>query len=65
MVSFKSCPRCNGDVSTKLDMYGQYTQCIQCGHVVDIPTPRAVFHWTKGKLKPGRPRKHAARRDAA
>ena len=65
MVSFKSCPRCSGDVVTKMDMYGRYDECLQCGHVVDLPTPRAEFRWTKGRLKPGRPRKDAARRDAA
>lgn len=65
MVSFKACPRCNGDVVTKMDMYGRYNECLQCGHAVDLPTQRAVFNWTKGRLKPGRPRKDAARRDAA
>ncbi len=65
MVSFKSCPRCNGDVAAKIDMYGQYNECLQCGYVVDIPAPRAEFNLTKGRLKPGRPRKQSARRDAA
>jgi len=65
MVSFKACPRCSGDVVTKMDMYGRYNECLQCGHAVDLPTQRAVFNWTKGRLKPGRPRKDAARRDAA
>ena len=55
MVSFKACPRCNGDVVTKMDMYGQYNECLQCGHAVDLPTQRAVFNWTKGRLKAGSP----------
>jgi len=65
MVLFKSCPRCKGDVATKVDMYGEYNECLQCGYVVDLPTPRAEFQWTKGRLKPGRPRKQAARKNAA
>ena len=58
MVSFKACRRCGGDVVTKMDMYGKFDECIQCGHSVDLPTPRAQFEWTKGPLKPGRPRKN-------
>lgn len=64
-VGFKACPRCGGDVHTKADMYGSYRECLHCGHVSDIPTPRAKFAWTKGRLKPGRPRKSATKRDAA
>ena len=49
-VGFKACPRCGGDVHTKADMYGSYRECLHCGHVSDIPTPRAKFAWTKGRL---------------
>jgi hypothetical protein len=32
MLWFKSCPRCRGDLSQKLDVYGSYIACYQCGH---------------------------------
>lgn len=62
-VAFKSCPRCQGDVSSKRDMYGEYTECLQCGYVVDAPTPKLHFTGVIGKLKPGRPKKNAIRQD--
>jgi transcription elongation factor Elf1 len=35
MLKFKSCPRCNGDVTVKNDWYGQYMNCLQCGWSYD------------------------------
>lgn len=36
MLLFKSCPRCNGDMHTNRDMYGEYKECLNCGHMEDI-----------------------------
>ena len=42
MLMLKACPRCRGDLYVDRDFYGQYKQCIQCGHMEDIATaPRA------------------------
>lgn len=36
MFFFKACPRCGGDMYLNRDMYGAYTQCVQCGCVLYI-----------------------------
>ena len=42
MLMLKACPRCRGDLYIDRDFYGQYKQCIQCGHMEDLaPAPRA------------------------
>ena len=42
MLMLKACPRCRGDLYIDRDFYGQYKQCIQCGHMEDIaPAPRS------------------------
>lgn len=35
----KSCPRCKGDMLASSDHYGAYTQCQQCGFLVDRERP--------------------------
>jgi hypothetical protein len=47
------------------DMYGDYVQCLQCGHVENIQSVRAHFEVPRGRQKPGRPRKQKAKRPAA
>ena len=37
MMRLKSCPKCKGDVMIDRDHYGWYEQCIQCGHISDLP----------------------------
>ena len=32
MLDFKACPRCKGDVQKNRDYYGEFRQCLQCGH---------------------------------
>ncbi len=60
VVDFRSCPRCQGDVHLNNDMYGDYRQCLQCGHTVDIPKKvKRRFNWAKSREKPGRKRKAA------
>lgn len=47
MIRFKSCPKCKGDVMIDRDLYGWYEQCLQCGHISDLPdtvmTPEEAF----------------------
>ena len=38
-LEFKACPRCKGDLIGDRDIYGEYRQCLQCGHMEDIPRP--------------------------
>ena len=64
-VQFKACTRCQGDLQRAGDIYGEYTLCLQCGHTVYIEEARTTFKLVRGRLKPGRPRKSARRRDAA
>ena len=61
MVDFKACPRCQGDINTNRDMYGEYMECLQCGYTLDIvPEPKKQIDWTKTRGKPGRKKKVAA-----
>ena len=34
-ISFKACPRCDGDLHQQADIYGKYLTCLQCGYSVD------------------------------
>ena len=36
-IRLKGCPKCKGDVVIDNDHYGWYEQCLQCGHVSDLP----------------------------
>ena len=65
MVNFKACPRCRGDLQPGGDRYGEYMQCLQCGHVVDLVRTGRHIEITVGRQKPGRPAKSKARASAA
>ncbi len=32
MVYLKECPRCNGDLYDRYDLFGYFISCIQCGY---------------------------------
>lgn len=36
----RACPRCGGDLQATEDLYGPFHQCIQCGHIQDLPDER-------------------------
>ena len=36
MYFFKQCPKCNGDLATDTDQYGDFVSCLQCGLCRDI-----------------------------
>lgn len=38
MYLLKQCRRCNGDLTTGRDRYGQFISCLQCGLCEDIET---------------------------
>jgi uncharacterized Zn finger protein len=59
VVRFRECPRCSGDMNVRSDQYGDYQQCLQCGHVRDLqrelpPSLRVTIQ--KGRQRPGRGR---------
>ena len=33
MLKLKNCPRCRGDMHSNRDLYGPYSECLQCGHM--------------------------------
>jgi DNA-directed RNA polymerase subunit RPC12/RpoP len=37
MIVLKSCIRCQGDVHLKVDQYGEYLNCLQCGSTTEVP----------------------------
>ena len=37
MYFLKQCPKCNGDLVTDSDQYGDFVSCLQCGLCRDIP----------------------------
>ncbi len=39
MLTLRACPRCGGDLHANRDMYGSYTQCLQCGYMKDLDDP--------------------------
>ena len=65
MIGFKGCPRCQGDVQTARDRFGEYVQCLQCGHVSYIQNARKNLVLASGKQKAGRPRKRSSTETAA
>ena len=38
MYFLKQCPRCNGDLTTDSDQYGDFISCLQCGMCQDVVT---------------------------
>ena len=50
MMLFKACTRCSGDVRETSDMYGRYMQCVQCGHLTDLPNERLVAEGVKPEV---------------
>jgi len=37
MMILKACKRCGGDLHITADTYGDYTHCMQCGSLIDLP----------------------------
>ncbi len=49
MILFKACKRCNGDMYDAVDIYGPYWECIQCGHMIDVPDARLAKAEAEGR----------------
>ena len=60
MVNFRACGRCGGDMHMNRDMYGEYIECLQCGHMQDIQKElKKQRDWAAEKPKRGRKPKAA------
>jgi len=59
MFWLKSCPRCNGDLHDNSDVYGNYIDCLQCGHYLTAEQEARVQdeypHGTAYTLTPDQP----------
>ena len=58
-LRFRACPRCSGDIYYRSDHYGNYRECLQCGHVQDVQHDLPVSFKVKlhkGRQRPGRSR---------
>ena len=65
MIGFKECPRCHGDVQTAGDRFGEYVECLQCGHVTYVEKAIIDVAMAGGRQKAGRPRRRLSSRKAA
>ena len=36
MILFKVCPKCQGDLYLKEDIFGKFLSCLQCGYLRDV-----------------------------
>ena len=36
MIMFKVCPKCQGDLCLKEDIFGKFLSCLQCGYLRDV-----------------------------
>lgn len=65
MTESKGCSRCGARMFGNRDMYGEYLECVQCGHLINLENPRLEIDVQKGRLKPGRPKKRGSERTVA
>jgi len=42
MIWCKNCPRCNGDLLSQSDVYGEFISCLQCGCILNEQQGRAI-----------------------
>ena len=56
-LKFKACPKCQGDLQVRRDVYGMFINCIQCGLQRDLDAPNAAMSSpTRKRRSPGRRR---------
>ena len=46
-LKFGACPKCQGDLQLKRDVYGMYINCLQCGLQRDFDAPNAAMETAK------------------
>ena len=44
-LKFKACPKCQGDLQVRRDVYGMFINCIQCGLQKDLDAPNAAIEF--------------------
>ena len=47
----RMCPRCHGYLHANRDIYGEYRECLQCGHMEDIGSPKDPSRLTESRLR--------------
>ena len=65
MSSMKECPRCRGGMFGNRDVYGEYVECIQCGHMINVDRVERSLVEAKEVKKPRRTTKRRGRQNAA
>ena len=48
-LKFGACPKCQGDLQLKRDVYGMYINCLQCGLQRDFDAPNAAMETAKAE----------------
>ena len=48
-LKFKACPKCQGDLQVKKDIYGMLISCLQCGLQRDLDAPIPELEIGKAK----------------
>jgi ssDNA-binding Zn-finger/Zn-ribbon topoisomerase 1 len=48
-LKFNACPKCQGDLQIKRDIYGMFINCLQCGLQKDLDAPTAAVEIGKAK----------------
>lgn len=48
-IKFGACPKCQGDLQIKRDIYGMFINCLQCGLHKDLDAPTAALEMAKVK----------------
>ena len=46
-LKFKACPKCQGDLQIKRDIYGMFINCLQCGLQKDLDAPSAAVEFAR------------------
>ena len=46
-LKFKACPKCQGDLQIKRDIYGMFINCLQCGLQKDVDAPSAAVEFAR------------------
>ena len=50
MIWFKSCTKCDGDLTQAMDMDGSYVTCVQCGRHLNEIEQALIENSTSGQV---------------
>lgn len=48
-LKFNACPKCQGDLQLRRDIYGMFINCLQCGLQRDLDAPTAAVEVAQPK----------------